>query len=1460
MSRSLLTARRSALGAVGAFVAVVVLLALPNAQPASAGPAAAPVVNGWTIYKLLTPQPACTGAGWPGFVHFDRLDCGFGDVAVTETIPTSTVKVAFVGSNDAVLETQTTSYRPATKTWRFFVEPQSSWPAGPVRIRVSEVDGVAGNFGETRFQLNALGATVGVEGSPDPGEDLTVSGRVFEIDQMPPLASPQETGVPATFKLRVVRPDGTASAPTAPVTAESDGTFEATIPGAATAGLTAGPDTGYQVGVSIEVVDATYTDPVTGSWVAQRAGAGSYVFTVAPIGLVLQNSFVSAVGWVKPGETYPFRVFVKNYAATATDGGTVTIPAVDGMEFTNAVPAAALASSTSISWAVGEVPAATATGPGVKTLVVEAQADTVAEDSQIVWKNLSTTATLSGGGTSTSLGPKVIPPKAIFDTARYGYRPFPVVPVDYFERKHEPAHTGKRLSDVINSPSVEGSTFNLFQEMSFRQLAPDGTVPSAGIASRGFAPSDGTRFTTPAPQGTCHGATYKDVKGSPVYGERIRDGWYQLPGDTQYYGGDRFGSAVPGAVAGVGLLMDIDSACGPTGKAVYDAAHIADPEIDYSDYDTDKDGVVDFFMMVFTGLGGNGASQLSAPPYDNIWPHSSSLEFYYSDSATGLKGYISNDQLKDLQGRPLWYVDTSRSAMTTENKGDALKVMVRVGPYNVNPESAIDKASVISHEYGHSLGLPDYYSLGSRETYGDWNLMATDKSQHMDVNAKRELGWLVPTVLDSSRTISAEDSKLDTHRIEWKEPDGDPYVLSGPTVHNGESYLAQLPKRLIIDPKKVEEGASLDHVWWSQSGNDYGCPPAKGHNLDVFLPELGSLPAGTPVKVELKSYWDIEWDYDYGFVLTSTDGGTTYQSLPSAKGYTTPASFNPTANSCQAQYGNGITGTSGSYAGGTATADRALGSYPDGGFLADEYSFASSGEETVLRFAYATDPGLARPGWFIDDLKVTAGDTVIYDSNFEQDEDERLFNGGCAAHGRVAAACTDGWQYVSASAGSPADHAYLMEMRDRSSFDFDGRDQNDRDDIQFAPGFLLVYTDEAHGYGNVGTSDPPAQTPLDSQPEPGNEAPNLHDAAFTDTAGDDRYSDSGQGHTDNYTNPSETEVDSRYPDVAHPWRLRFDCLTFDVGTLTGEEGNSRVALDLAGDVAVTVGPGCAPFDYGYNPPVAAPPPAPPVERKPGASPPPPPPGTTPPPPASPGPVPPRTPTGSKLCTITGTPGNDVLVGTGRADGICGLGGNDVIRGLGGNDRLYGGAGNDRVYGGNGRDRIYGATGNDLLVGDAGPDQIAGNPGNDRILGGLGADVIFAGLGNDRVFGGLNDDRIRGESGSDRIAGGKGGDRISAGAGVDLVDGGPGRDRIAGGLHADRLFGREDADLIFGGPGPDRLSAGGGARNTLLGQSGDDVLNGVNGFVDSLVGGSGTDTVIGEQLDLVRLAERFVRKT
>ena len=140
-----------------------------------------------------------------------------------------------------------------------------------------------------------------------------------------------------------------------------------------------------------------------------------------------------------------------------------------------------------------------------------------------------------------------------------------------------------------------------------RAAVPEGTVPSSNTALAGWGDTSQWSFTTAAPPtpALCTGTTYRDQLGSAALPDRIKDGWYQLPGDTNYYGADRL---TIGVAVALGAAW-IDNACGPIGKAVYDAAHIADPEIDYSDYDTDKDGIVDFFMMVFTGIGGNGASR-----------------------------------------------------------------------------------------------------------------------------------------------------------------------------------------------------------------------------------------------------------------------------------------------------------------------------------------------------------------------------------------------------------------------------------------------------------------------------------------------------------------------------------------------------------------------------------------------------------------------------------------------------------------------------------------------------------------------------------------------------------------------------------------------------------------------------------------------------------------------------------
>ncbi|MGH8119658.1 MAG: calcium-binding protein, partial [Gammaproteobacteria bacterium] len=86
----------------------------------------------------------------------------------------------------------------------------------------------------------------------------------------------------------------------------------------------------------------------------------------------------------------------------------------------------------------------------------------------------------------------------------------------------------------------------------------------------------------------------------------------------------------------------------------------------------------------------------------------------------------------------------------------------------------------------------------------------------------------------------------------------------------------------------------------------------------------------------------------------------------------------------------------------------------------------------------------------------------------------------------------------------------------------------------------------------------------------------------------------------------------------------------------------------------------------------------------------------------------------KLKVLTGTEGNDTLVGYAS---------DDVINGLEGNDTLYGAAGNDSLNGGNGNDTIYGQEGNDILDGrgalfpasQADSDFMIGGPDDDLYL-------------------------------------------------------------------------------------------------------------------------------------------------
>ena len=177
-----------------------------------------------------------------------------------------------------------------------------------------------------------------------------------------------------------------------------------------------------------------------------------------------------------------------------------------------------------------------------------------------------------------------------------------------------------------------------------------------------------------------------------------------------------------------------------------------------------------------------------------------------------------------------------------------------------------------------------------------------------------------------------------------------------------------------------------------------------------------------------------------------------------------------------------------------------------------------------------------------------------------------------------------------------------------------------------------------------------------------------------------------------------------------------------------------------------------------------------------------------------------------VCTIVGTPGNDVLHGTPGPDVICGLGGNDVLIGDGGNDVLLGGPG---------RDALLGGLGSDVLLGGAGPDRLDGGFGNDLaswIDHFVGVDVSLDGLANDGAPG-------EGDSVGDAVEGLVGGPAADVLVGNDKpnkIKGGDGRDVIKGKGGNDSLDGGNGDNTIDGGDGADAVTCGPGKTMIIPG--------------------------------------------
>jgi len=298
-------------------------------------------------------------------------------------------------------------------------------------------------------------------------------------------------------------------------------------------------------------------------------------------------------------------------------------------------------------------------------------------------------------------------------------------------------------------------------------------------------------------------------------------GWYTAPQTNVYYvdGQNGFGDYPRNAQ-----------------KLVEDLVDLADPYVDFSQYDNDADGFVDALMVVHAGRG----AEYTGNP-DDIWSHA-------------------------------WVLSSPR-----------LKDGVYIYSYSIQPEywiSAPDMTlGVFCHELGHIFGLPDLYDYDQdSEGVGDWSLMAGgswngslgDSPAHPDAWSRVTLGFVDPIVVSANLigvNIPAVEESSVVYRL-WTNG-----------LPNTQYFLVENRQKIRYDLKLDGAGLLLWHVDQDVSGNDNQWYP--GHTSDghyqVALEQADGL-------------WELEKNIDQGdagdpFPGTSNNRSFTPCSVPNSDDY-----------------------------------------------------------------------------------------------------------------------------------------------------------------------------------------------------------------------------------------------------------------------------------------------------------------------------------------------------------------------------------------------------------------------------------------------------------------------------------------------------------------------------------------------------------------------------------------------
>lgn len=197
-----------------------------------------------------------------------------------------------------------------------------------------------------------------------------------------------------------------------------------------------------------------------------------------------------------------------------------------------------------------------------------------------------------------------------------------------------------------------------------------------------------------------------------------------------------------------------------------------------------------------------------------------------------------------------------------------------------------------------------------------------------------DLPVFVPAATHTQYPVAAQSAKVFNYATDYLQLLGEGdirFVFNGATT----THLAPI------------DTPGSARMWWSNRADDAN--PRLTQRLD-----LSAVVAGTPVTLAADMWWDIEEDYDYGYLMASRDGEH-WEILPGTRTRSESATGNAR--------GPGYTGRS------SVHPDRSPGAPPE--WVAEQFDLSAyAGAPVWLQFSYVLDDAINATGWLIDNLRV----------------------------------------------------------------------------------------------------------------------------------------------------------------------------------------------------------------------------------------------------------------------------------------------------------------------------------------------------------------------------------------------------------------------------------------------------------------------------------------------------------